>query len=141
MLTRLLKRPRNADRDEIKHPMAFLNKAIRNAALDAIRQRNQQREVLLDEHAADRNPLLSPDDTIAQWLDQDASRTTIVAAMQTAAEQGEHALVRIITIWLDTAESLGKIPTTREVADRTDVSHATVAKALKRFREFVGEAP
>jgi DNA-directed RNA polymerase specialized sigma24 family protein len=129
-LTRLLERSERLASTPVEHAWGYLLGATRNAAIDAIRSRRRQRQVPLDAVAEPA----SSEDAIAQLIDRDASRSAVVESLRTYVDAGDKLTVRIITVWLDVADELGRAPSTREVAARAGVSHTSVATALTRFR-------
>lgn len=136
MLTRLLEQSERLARTPVEHAWGYLLGATRNAAIDVIRARKRQRQVPLD---AAGEPS-SSEDAIAQLIDQDASHSAVVTTLQTYVAAGDKSTVRIITIWLDLADELGRAPSTREVAAHTGVSHTSVANALTRFRRRIDQS-
>lgn len=133
-IVRLLSR-RAGRGTEIRNPEGYVLFVARNAAIDLIRARRRRREVELDA-AGDT---ASEEDSIARLLERHATRAAVVDGMRTLIAADDQRTIRIITAWLDMAEELGRGPSTREVERRVGVSHATVAKALKRFRALLSE--
>ena len=130
-IARLLHRPERIAADEIENPWGYLVGAARNAAIDAIRKRKRRREVEIDavpDSAA-------PEDSVAELVERNATHAAVVAAMRELVDAGDDFVVPIVTKWLDVADELGRAPSTRQVAARTDVSHTSVATALRRFRD------
>jgi predicted AAA+ superfamily ATPase len=74
------------------------------------------------------------------WFDRNAAAATIVAALRAQIAANDVQPVRIVTEWLDLAEELGQPPSSREVAARAEVSHASVNRALMAFRDAISEA-
>lgn len=81
--------------------------------------------------------LQADDDAIAALLSREASAQLVDDAMRTAAQRGDHLVVRCVAAWLDLAECSGAPPSSREVAARASVSHTSVANALARFRSYL----
>lgn len=136
MLTHLLERGKRLADTPVENAWGYLLRATRNAAIDAIRARKRQRQVPLD--AVPEPP--SSEDAIAQLIDRDASHGAVLASLRSYVAAGDELTVRIITVWLDAADELGRSPSTREVASRVGVSHTSVAQALTRFRSRVAQS-
>jgi DNA-directed RNA polymerase specialized sigma24 family protein len=119
----------------VGNPRAYAHRIARNAALDALKARSRRRESDLDE-AAER---AAPFDAITALVDHSVSHAQVVSAMRRLIQGEEARVVRIITLWLDVAEEIGRTPSTRVVAARGRVSHTSVANALKRFRAAMDE--
>jgi hypothetical protein len=110
----------------------------RFAALDVVRAQQRERRA----HAALREgelPESEPQDNIAALLDSSATEDAVRAAMRTAIARGDALTARTVTTWLDMADLLGRAPSTREVAEKAQISHTSVATALKRFRDLLSE--
>lgn len=126
-ITRLWTR---ADVGQIENAWGYLVVATRYMAVDVLRSRKRQPEVLFED-PPDR---VSTEDHVAALIDRDASHAAIVEAFELLIDAGDDSTVPIITAWLDLADALGRPPSTREVAPHAGVSHTRVAQALKRFR-------
>jgi RNA polymerase sigma factor (sigma-70 family) len=135
-ITRLWTRPEPFRVAQIDNAWGYLVVATRYAAIDALRTRKRQGEVLL-EHPPER---ASAEDDIAALIDRHASHAAVVGAFRALIATGDVATVPIITTWLDLADELGRPPSTREVAPRAGVSHTRVAQALQRFRAALLDA-
>jgi DNA-directed RNA polymerase specialized sigma24 family protein len=73
------------------------------------------------------------DDRLASLLDETAAASDVRSALRAAADAGETTVVRVVTAWLGLAEANGEPPTSRELADRIGISHATVQRSLRTF--------
>lgn len=119
--------------EEIRNPGAYLAQLARNKAIDHIRRRARGDVELSDELS---EVLPSHDDEIAALLDASANAVLVRAAMRAASEAQDHLTQRVISTWLDIADELGEVPTSRDVAKRAKVSHTSVNQALKRFKGY-----
>jgi DNA-directed RNA polymerase specialized sigma24 family protein len=82
----------------------------------------------------------SADDEIARLLDGADSAERIKQGLKAAVDAGDYELVRLLTTWLDLAESRGGVPPSREVAAIAQVSHMRIQRALQRFRRYLSDA-
>jgi DNA-directed RNA polymerase specialized sigma24 family protein len=135
-IAQLIKRP---PKREVKNPWGYLSRSASNAARDSLRALRRRQETTLD--ALPEQSLTALDDAIAGFIDRHATHERVVAALRIGIDMGDSLTVRIITVWLDLADELGKAPSTREVAVRAHVSHTRVAQALRQFRTLLREDP
>jgi DNA-directed RNA polymerase specialized sigma24 family protein len=77
------------------------------------------------------------DDRIVALLERGADAASVARGLRAAFDAGDLEVVRIIRLWLDLAETIGRAPSTRESAESFGVSHMSVARALQRFRQFL----
>jgi hypothetical protein len=119
--------------DARANPAAYLTRIAVNAAIDRLRR--DGREELVAEPSA-----LEPatdEEAIVRLLDSQATRQLISEGVDVANQAGDHTVVLIITHWIDMAQRLSRAPTSREIEDRTGVSHSAVLAALARFRGYL----
>lgn len=124
---------------EIRNPAAYLTWLARNRAIDRFRRRDFETPEDLERRGD--APRGDDDERIAALLDRAASAAAIEDAMRAALDAQDTLAVRVVTVWLDTAQALGKAPSSREVAQRAGVSHTSVNQALRRFRTYFPIAP
>lgn len=137
VLAEMLGRTR-ADRD-VRHPGAYLFWTTRNRVLDRLRQESRHPTESLDSESLDRGLgwYSDEDDAIARLLERRATTEMIDAALRAAAAADDQVAVRVVAVWLELAEELGREPTSREVAPEADTSHTTVSNALRRFKTYL----
>lgn len=125
--------------EPIANPPAYITRIAQHLAFDAVRQ---QATLTPDSDLVERAPSSGPiraahDEELAALLDRSATHTTVSAAIGIALQQRDFVAVRVVTVWLDLADELGREPSSREVAMKANASHTTVNKALGRFRELI----
>jgi len=114
---------------------AWLRVVADHLALDALQQRRRRGQtVAYDEQAHD---LAGDDDRVAALFDEWAAADDVARALRRAGDAGQHEIVRAIATWLDLAAADGEAPSSRRVAERMGVSHMTVQRALRAFRELL----
>jgi RNA polymerase sigma factor (sigma-70 family) len=119
---------------EIRNPAAYLTWLARNRALDRLRRRDFEKAADFEEAVdASRG---GDDERIAALFDRAASTAAIEHALRTALDAQDELAVRVVTVWLDIAAEVGKAPSSRQVAQRTGVSHTSVNQSLRRFRTY-----
>jgi RNA polymerase sigma factor (sigma-70 family) len=119
---------------EIRNPAAYLTWLARNRALDRLRRRDFEKAADFEEAVdASRG---GDDERIAALFDRAASSAAIEHALRTALDAQDELAVRVVTVWLDIAAEVGKAPSSRQVAQRTGVSHTSVNQSLRRFRTY-----
>jgi hypothetical protein len=139
-LTRFVEAAHEGRVDRALRPAAYLTRIARNAAIDRLRH-----EAFVDvvaEPVAAGTATASPmadEDAIVRLLDSDATCELVSEGIGAANRAGDHTVVRIVTWWVDMAQSLSRAPTSREVGIRAGVSHTTVREALTRFRGYLPE--
>jgi RNA polymerase sigma factor (sigma-70 family) len=119
---------------EIRNPAAYLTWLARNRAIDRFRRGHFETPRDLEPRGEAARG--DDDERIAALLDRAASAAVIEEAMRAALDVQDALAVQVVTVWLDTAEELGKAPSSREVAKRSGVSHTSVNQALRRFRTY-----
>lgn len=80
------------------------------------------------------------DDEAAARLDRIATADLIRNAMRNARVEGDATAVRVGTYLLDEIQRTGETPSSRIAAEALELSHAGVAKALRRLRRHLSEA-
>lgn len=128
-----------APHEPISNPAGYITRIAQHLAVDAVRRQSMV-SANTDLIARTSVPGAS-DDELAALLERSATQATIAAAIGLALQERDHMAVRIVTIWLDLADELGREPTSREVASIANASHTTVIKSLARFRAFLVRAP
>lgn len=133
-MTRFLERCRAGG---VRAPDAagLLTVMARNIAVDWIRRTT--RETPTGEVAEVIDQRAVRDDEISAMLDRRADRVAIRDAIAELLALDDLATVRVVRVWLDLADEMGRAPSTREVGAAAGVSHTTVSRALRRFHEFV----
>lgn len=114
-------------------PAAYLTRIAINMAIDRLRRDGREElvpEVSSVEPAAD-------EEAIVRLLDSEATCRLVSEGIDAANRAGDHTVVLIVTHWIDLAHELSRAPTSREVEDRTGVSHSAVLAALARFRGYI----
>lgn len=127
------------NRSGVQSPGAYLFWMTRNRALDARRRaRSQDVELFADDSYGTRSALYysEEDDEISRLLERRASAEMLEDALRAAAAADDRVLVRVVSAWLDLAETSGRTPRSREVAQEADVSHTTVNQTLRRLRSY-----
>jgi DNA-directed RNA polymerase specialized sigma24 family protein len=119
--------------DPALQPAAYLTRIARNAAIDRLRH---EAHIVATPQPTAASPI-ADDDSIVRLLDSDATCQLVSEGIRAANQAGDHTVVRIITQWIDMAQSLSRAPTSREVGDQAGVSHTTVRAALTRFRSYL----
>jgi DNA-directed RNA polymerase specialized sigma24 family protein len=114
---------------------AYLTTIVNRTAIDQRRRGAGRHEILTDEI-----PERSADDDIARWLDERASAELIILAMREALRVSDDQSVEIARQWLDLADRTGAPPSSRELAAHLPLSHATINRALGRFRAHLDRA-
>lgn len=112
---------------------AWLKSTARNIAVDTFRRAERRPSISGD------LTILSSDDELAASISESYDAEIVVLAMSHAASAGDAAVVRIVVEWLLLAERSGSTPSLRQVAERSGVTHPTVASALTRFGRYVIE--
>lgn len=79
----------------------------------------------------------SPDDDIAALIEAGADADAVGEGLRRAYAVGDDLTARLMRVWLDLAQVLGRAPTTREAGAAAGVSHMTVQRALQAFRTYV----
>lgn len=116
--------------DQIRNPEALLRVMVKRASIDQVRRRDREIPVTTSTFE-----LLTKSD--AEFSDHIIAREQVRHAIRSAAAQGEPAIAECATVWLDMADEFGRSPTSREVADRLDVSHQTVINRLRTLERFL----
>ena len=118
-----------------KNPTGYLLKIAANSALARIRRAG--RDLPVD--AAAGVAVLNDDPTAAR-LDQVATADLVQRAMRHALDQDDVTAFRVATHLLDEIQRTGTAPSNRRTAAVLALSHAGVAKALHRLRNYLTEA-
>jgi DNA-directed RNA polymerase specialized sigma24 family protein len=116
-------------------PAAYLTRIAQNAAIDRLRQEGR-----VEAFAEVPTGEVADEEAIVRLLDSDATCQRVSEGIDAANRAGDHTVVLVITHWIDTAQTLSRAPTSREVGHRADVSHATVSEAMRRFRRYLPDA-
>jgi DNA-directed RNA polymerase specialized sigma24 family protein len=138
-LARVFALARQVRSEPIANPAAYITRIAQHLAVDAVRR---QGTLTPDSHLVEGSSSTGPgretsEAEIAALLDRSATQTTVSAAIGMALEQRDFVAVRVVTVWLDLADELGREPSSREVATKANTSHTTVNKALARLRELI----
>jgi DNA-directed RNA polymerase specialized sigma24 family protein len=128
-LLRLLEASRAGRLDPARSPAPYLTRIAHNLAVSRLRQ---PLGLELEENLAEPD-----DDDLARLLDARATDERLKAALQRAAEAGDHMVIRVARVWLDLAQVGRAAPPSRDVAERLGVSHTTVNEALARLRGYL----
>ncbi len=120
--------------DNADNPTGYLLKIAVNNARAAIRRTLPT--VTVDDLAGS----LLTDDQAAARLDQVATADLIRQAVGRARRQGDVTAVQAAVYLLDQAQLTGVVPSSRQAAQALGLSHAGVAKAVRRLRGYLTEA-
>ena len=148
-------RASRAKRDHVSHAGAYLLAIAKHLAIDQWRKdvRRAGKEVLTGDIAefatahygdtfetSEGGPLgyySAQDDAVAQLLEQTITARAVEHALRAANSADDVVTVRVVSTWLELAETTRRPPSSREVARRAGVSHTSVNRALQRFRRYV----
>ncbi|MGI8684582.1 MAG: sigma-70 family RNA polymerase sigma factor [Acidimicrobiales bacterium] len=119
--------------DPDRSAAAYLTVVARNSAIDLLRAKKHV-ERSADWRLASAG---AEDETVEALTDAMTAHDVVRPALRKAAAAGEHSVVRVVAEWLDLAAEQGRAPTTREVAAVAGMSHMSVSRALRRFRDLV----
>lgn len=123
---------------QVRQPAAYLFWTTRNRVLDRLRHASRHPTQSLDERFEERNDWYSDeDDAIVRMLEHSATTEIVEGALRAAIAAGDVVVARVVSVWLELAEELGREPTSREVAPEADTSHTTVNNALRRFKRYL----
>jgi len=114
---------------------AWLRVVADHLAIDALRRRGSPAEPLDDQTSL----AVTEDDRIAMLIDSSAAASDVRAALQAAADAGEHKVHQVVSVWLGLALANGETPSSREVGERMGISHMSVQRYLRRFGELLSE--
>lgn len=125
--------------DEVRQPGAFLFWTTRNRVMDRLRRASRHPTEPLDDESLERGRgwYSEEDDAIARLLERSANTEMIRTALQIAVAKNDQVVARVVAVWLELAEELGREPTSREVGPAADTSHTTVSNALRRFKTYL----
>ena len=128
---------RLSERDDIdeRGGAGLLTTIARNIAVDAVRASGRQ--VSLEGLGVRAEDEAVAEDEIAALLGRGADAAAVESGLAAAFWNGDFEVVRIVRIWLDLADELGRAPTLRESACACGTSHTTIARALDRFAGYV----
>ena len=130
----------------VRHPAGFLFWTTRNRVFDRYRRARLREEAeLRDENKIRGDEFASryysrEDDAVVGLLDRAATAAWVEDALRAASAANDGMVVRVVTSWLELAETLGHAPTSREVAPVAAVSHTSVSQALRRVRSYFPQA-
>jgi DNA-directed RNA polymerase specialized sigma24 family protein len=131
---------RASGRGGIRQPSPYLFWTVRNRIRDRYRRAKtlDETEYLVEslEHTPGAEAYSSEDEAIVRLLDRGATAELVEDALRAAAAADDRLLIRVATVWLELAETLGRPPRSREVAPEAGVSHTSVNQALRRLRGF-----
>ena len=117
----------------IEHYGAYLATAARRIAIDRLWD---QRRLISVSDVLD-SPL--SDDATAEAFAAGVTPVDIRLVLRRLREAGDPTLFKIVAYMLDTLAATGKVPSNRDVARATNLSHTGVAKALVRLRPYFEE--
>lgn len=139
VLAETIGRGSTAGDTEVRQPGAYLFWTTRNRTLDRLRQASRHPVDSLDNESLDRGHgwYSEDDDGISRMLDRRASSEIIDAALRAAVAANDGVVARVVAVWLELAEELGREPTSREVAPAAETSKTTVTNALRRFKSYL----
>ncbi|MDX5970198.1 sigma factor [Rhodococcus opacus] len=120
------------------NPYGYLQSIIRTTVIDRHRRdsRLARYEETLDPA---RLSFVLGDRNIDDPFHDSGTIHLVQAALSRAVEAKDYTAFRVAVCFLDKSESDGRTPSNRAIADELQVSHTGVAKALKRFRDYVIE--
>jgi DNA-directed RNA polymerase specialized sigma24 family protein len=114
---------------DVRDAWAYVRTVADRQRIDAHRRNARQLPPLVDLNAE------SIRDGIARFLDEHASKQTVIEAMARHRHLGQTLTLRVITVWIDLAEETGKRPSNRAVAERLGITHPTVKAHLDDFKD------
>jgi len=118
------------------NPTGYLLKIASRMALASIRA--SRRTVSADGHVGVE--LALTDEAAAARLDRLATVAVLRQAMAQARDDRDATVVRVATYLLDEIQCTGAAPSHRRTAAALGLSHAGVAKAVRRLRDYIIEA-
>lgn len=111
---------------------AWLRVVADHLALDLLKRKQRRPSTVeFDERAHD---MARNDERIVALLDENAAGADIARLMRAFADADRQDVVRVVATWLDLAEFDGVAPSTRRVAERMGISHASVQRMLNAFK-------
>ena len=116
--------------------VAYLLTVLNHTAHDYLRTRARRPEVVM---ANDDLARLPTDDESAAHISRSATAATVYAALGRARQCGDLNCFRIVAYKLNQIQLTGRVPSNRQTARASGVSHTTVAGALARFRNLLGD--
>jgi DNA-directed RNA polymerase specialized sigma24 family protein len=126
--------------EKVRQPGAYLFWTTRNRVVDHLRRARLHPLEPLNNEELERGSgqhYSELDDTVARLLERRATAEIIETALRAAAAAEDWVVVRVVSVWLELAEELGREPTSREVAPEADTSHTTVNNALRRLAAYL----
>lgn len=121
--------------NDVSHPTNYILRSARNAYIDRLRQRRRVQPV--DPVTLSGRSEETDDDALLRLLDRYLNLQEVQAALSLASNKDDITCLLVVQTWLNLAAERDKGPSSRDVADRLDVAHTTVQRALARFREYV----
>lgn len=132
-LTRLLARASDGSGPRIHEALPYLLRTARNVQVDYFRRSREspglEAKSLEAEGVEDRDVL--------RLLDQDATLTSVRAALAQSRKLGDIRTVQVVSAWLDLAQEMERAPSSRDVGQELGVAHTTVQAAMSRFRQYL----
>jgi RNA polymerase sigma factor (sigma-70 family) len=111
---------------------AWLRVVADHLALDLVKRKQRRPSTVeFDERAHD---IARDDERIVALFDESAAAADVARLMRVFADADRQDVVRVVATWLDLAEFDGVAPSTRHVADRIGISHASVQRMLNAFK-------
>jgi hypothetical protein len=116
---------------------AYLLKVLTHTTYDYLRARSRRPEILTaNAEIVDKSVT---DDEVASVLSRKATAARIYAALKAVRLCGDVTCFRIVTYKLDQIHLTGKVPSNRETASASGISHTAVAGALRRFKKLLAD--
>lgn len=117
--------------------VAYLLTVLTHTTYDHLRARSRRPETVTAN--AELLGRSVTDDEIASAMSRRATAAHIYAALTKARQCGDVTCFRIVTYKLNRIHLTGRVPSNRETARVSGISHAAVAGALQRFKKLLAD--